>query len=158
MKYLALYILILLIHPLLFSQEHKDRSIYLELAGNGGIGSVNYEADLFTKEKKHLCWRAGLSGFPIDKNNGFAFVIPLSANFIYGRDHQLELGIGQSLTVTTKVKLFVRTVPIVGYRFQPAEKSWFIRVSYTPLISNIWDIQYQHWGGISFGFKLKSKE
>ena len=134
------------------------KSIYLELAGSGGIGSINYEKQFAQHLKTQYTWRAGFSLAPIDKNNGTGLVFPLMINALLGKKaHQLELGIGQGITLTTKGHFFALGTAVLGYRYQKPDKRWFYRVSYTPLISYLADFQYQHWAGISVGYTFNRK-
>lgn len=136
----------------------KGRSVYFELAGSGGLGSFNYEKVFFQKNTTEYTWRAGLSIAPIDRNNGFGIVFPLMVNAIVGKAaHKLEIGLGQGITITTKGSAFALTTAVIGYRYQPETKNWFYRISYTPLISYLVDLQMQQWGGISIGYKLKPR-
>jgi hypothetical protein len=38
-----------LLFSTLYSQEDKERSIYLEVGGSGGLGSINYEASILKR-------------------------------------------------------------------------------------------------------------
>tara|TARA_B100000508_G_scaffold141092_1_gene146463 strand:- start:134452 stop:134928 length:477 start_codon:yes stop_codon:yes gene_type:complete len=142
-----------------YSQDNKIRSIYLELGGSGGLGSINYEASIFPSLKSDLhrnTWRAGFSVAPIDKNNGTGLVFPIMINSLIGRkNHLLELGVGQGVTITTRGSFFTLTTAAVGYRFESSAKPWFFRATYTPLISYLVDFQVQQWGGISLGYRFK---
>ena len=135
----------------------KNKAVFLELGGSGGLASVNFEKTFLTKNKKEFTWRAGLSFAPIDKNNGTSIVVPLIVNVLAGQhSHKLELGLGQGLTLTTKGNFFALTTAVVGYRYQSPLKRWFYRVTYTPLISYLVDFQVQHWGGLSIGYRLNN--
>lgn len=139
--------------------EAKSKSIYLELAGSGGLGSVNYEQDFYLFNKGALAWRAGFSVAPIDKNNGVGLVFPLMAHAKIGTgSSQVDLGVGQGFTMTTKGAFFLLTTASVGYRFQKETSPWFFRAAYTPLISYIVDFQVQHWGGLSIGYTLNASK
>ncbi len=139
--------------------EVKSKSVYLELAGSGGLGSVNYEQDFYLFEKGALAWRAGFSMAPIDKNNGVGLVFPLMAHAKIGTgSSQVDLGVGQGFTMTTKGAFFLLTTASVGYRFQKETSPWFFRAAYTPLISYIVDFQVQHWGGLSIGYTLNASK
>lgn len=139
-------------------ESTKRNSLFFELAGSGGFGSINFEQSFLRKNAFELNWRAGLSFAPIDKNNGTGIVFPLMINTLLGKSsHKGEIGLGQGITVTTRGSLFALTTAVVGYRFQSSEKPWFYRVSYTPLISYLVDFQVQHWGGISVGYTFKNK-
>lgn len=158
MKKLSLLFFISLFYNINFGQTDfkKRKSIFLELAGSGGFGSINYETNFYKKNNLELTWRAGLSIFPIDNNNGFAFTFPLMINTLIGKEsHKLELGIGQGVTVTTKGSAFALGLATVGYRYQPLDKNLFYRITYTPLISYLIDFQVQQWGGISIGYTFK---
>lgn len=136
--------------------SYSQKALYLELGGSGGLGSINYEKTFINKEKINYLWRAGVSVFPIDKNNGWVIVVPLMVHTLIGKgNHLIELGAGQTISITTKGSFFLRTPLALGYRYQHPDKKLFYRITYTPIISNIIDLQYQHWGGISLGFKLK---
>ncbi|NOZ48019.1 MAG: hypothetical protein GXO79_14765 [Chlorobi bacterium] len=153
-----LTIFILILATQAFCQEFvQKKSVYIELGGSAGFGSVNYE-NIFNKNGKiDLLWRIGISGFPIDKNAGFVFIIPTTISGLIGKkNHKIELGIGQGISMSTKGRFFSLTTPVIGYRYQNAGKRFFYRVSYTPLISYILDFQYQNWLGISIGYNLNS--
>ena len=99
-----------------------------------------------------------MSFAPVDKNNGTGIIFPLMVNSIIGkRDHKLEFGLGQGVTVNTKGHFFTLTTAAVGYRYQPEAKKWFYRVTYTPLISYLFNFQIQQWAGISIGYSFNKK-
>lgn len=150
----------------------KQRNIFLELAGSGGLGSINLEKPLWIPSDygmarrdncgplKHssyfLGWRFGFSLSPIDRNNGVALIFPVMINWIYGcGNHKLEIGAGLAPTVTTRLSLYVKSPLLLGYRFEPSDKRWFARVSYTPIVGWLVDYQWQHWGGVSIGYHLQ---
>ena len=133
----------------------RHHSVYFELAGSGGFGSFNYEWTFKQQEKIRWMLRAGLSGTYIDKNNGVAFIFPVMVHTVYGRKHGLDIGIGQALTVTTRGGVFLRTPLSIGYRLEPNQKRIFYRFSYTPIVSYLIDFQWEHWGGITIGYKLR---
>ena len=78
MKQTAFIILLTFISNITFGQTdlNKRKSIYLEIAGSGGLGSINYEKLFYKKNNTEFTWRAGLSFAPIDKNNGTGIVFP----------------------------------------------------------------------------------
>lgn len=150
----------------------QERSIFLEIGGSGGLGSINYEAPLWIPSDygpkfRDMCgspphssflftWRAGFSLSPIDKNNGVAIIFPAMVNWVYGcGKHKLEIGGGFAPTITTKGSFYIKSPLLAGYRFEPTDKRWFARISYTPIVGWLVDYQWQHWAGISIGYKLK---
>ncbi len=135
------------------------RSLFFELAGSGGLGSVNFEQRFWEQNVTELTWRAGFSLAPVDKNNGIGLVFPVMVNVLLGeKSHKLELGLGQGITISTHGSFFALTTAVIGYRYQSADKKWFYRVSYTPLISYLVDFQIQQWGGLSIGYSLNNKK
>ncbi len=135
--------------------SQKRNYLSFEALGSGGFGSLNFEHQLFEGNFTDVHFRSGLSFFPIDKNNGTAIVFPLMIHGIFGeKKHKLDVGIGQSLSVTTRGSLFLRMPFSVGYRIEPDEKRYYFRVSYTPIISYIYNFQWENWGGLTFGYKL----
>lgn len=155
MKLITIILLLILSANLIFGQTNlnKRKSFFLEIAGSGGVGSINYERQFHQNGKTEFTWRLGLSVAPIDKNNGTAIVFPVMINSLVGNNsHKLELGLGQGVTITTKGSLFALTIASLGYRYQPENKNWFYRITYTPLISYLVDFQVQQWGGVSIGY------
>jgi len=136
--------------------QTPSSSVYFELAGSGGLGSFNFEKLLTVKPVIQSGWRVGFSIAPIDRNNGAGIVIPVHFMALIGPGHhQLDLGFGQGLTLTTNGSLFALGNMVVGWRHTFKNKKWFLRVAYTPLISYLIDFQWQHWVGISMGYNLK---
>lgn len=129
-----------------FSNEAKN-VWYLEVAGNGGIVSVNYERFL----TQNVSLRIGI---------GTAILIlgtaPVMVNFCVGKDHRVELGMG--ITVGTGIADFdsggykdesgVVGTATVGYRYQPVNGGGVFRIGVTPFFAGG---EFQLWGGISFG-------
>ncbi len=141
------------------TETSKKKSICFELAGSGGIASINFEKEFLIKPKSTFVWRTGLSFAPIDKNNGTGIVFPLMVHWLKGENnHKLDIGIGQGVTITTRGSFFALTTASIGYRYQNPSKKWFYRVAYTPLIYYLIDFQVQHWGGISIGYTLNNKK
>ena len=129
-------------------------AISLEIAGVGGFGSVSYSKEFKKWDKLGLEYRVGLSFMPIDRNNGNAIIFPLMIHGVYGNGkHRADAGIGQSLTITTKGSVFLRMPASFGYRFQ-TEGHFFYRFAYTPIVSYIYNFQWEHWGGVTIGYNL----
>jgi hypothetical protein len=136
----------------------SDKYLTFELAGSGGLASVNYETSLLQKESINLYLRFGFSVAPIDKNNGVALVFPVMAHAVWGKTkHKLDIGLGQSISITTTGQYYILMPLSVGYRFQPEDKNYYLRAAYTPIVSYLLDFQWQHWAGITFGYKLNRK-
>lgn len=153
----SLMIILPFLAPSVFCQnDFKRQSLFFELAGSGGLGSLNYEQTFNSGKLVNFGWRLGLSLAPIDKNNGSGLVFPIMVQALIGQNaHKFELGLGQGFTITTKGQFFLLTTPSIGYRLQPARKNWFYRASYTPLVSYLVDFQVQQWAGMSIGYTFK---
>ena len=135
------------------AQDTVSQRVYFELGGSSGLASFNYEKDFYQHDWLCLGWSVGLSGFPIDKNNGIVFVIPTLLHCEIGaQPNKLEFGIGQALSVTTKASGFSMLTPFVGYRYHNPQSRWMYRVTYTPIVSYLLQFQYQHWMGLSVGY------
>lgn len=170
------FIFIPIVFACLLAQQvsAQSRTIFLELGGSGGLGSINYEKPLWIPSDYgpklrdncgspphsgyFLSWRFGFSLTPVDKNNGVALVFPVMMNWIYGcGNHKLEVGAGLASTITTKGSFYFKSPLVLGYRFEPKDKHLFMRIGYTPIVGWWFDRQWQHWAGISIGYKLQSK-
>lgn len=129
-----------------------QKAIFLELGGNGGLASINYEMPVLKNLESDFNLRFGFSMSPVDKNNGNVLVFPVMFNGTLGKKHAFEYGIGQTFSVTTKGAFFIMGIAQAGYRYNFSSKPLFLRVNYTPIISYILDFQWQHWGGVSIGY------
>jgi len=130
--------------------------VFLEFGGSGGLASINIEHPVYTTQAFALDMRYGFSLAPIDRNNGTNLIFPVMVHGIWGPgSHKLDLGVGQTLSISTRGNFFLTAPMAAGYRYQPKGKYYFIRLSYTPLLSYLVDIQWQHWGGITFGYSLR---
>lgn len=151
----ALFLLLLCNCHFGFSQQNG--AVSFEALGVGGFGSFSYSKEFKRWDKLGLEYRVGLSFTPIDKNNGDGIIIPGLLHATYGNGkHMADFGIGQTLTVTTRLSLFLRMPLSFGYRLQ-TDGPWFYRIAYTPLISYIYNAQWEHWGGFTVGFNLGKK-
>lgn len=159
-RWISIAMIMCFFPPSMQGQDTTGHSaaFFFELAGSGGLGSFNYEKFFYSNKSTSYNWRAGVSVAPIDKNNGVGIVFPVMINAVTGKNaNKLELGLGQGITITTKGNFFTLTTANIGYRRQPADKNWFYRINYTPLISYLVDFQWQHWGGISIGYSFNNK-
>ena len=135
-----------------------DRFWHLEAMGTGGLASFSYEHQFMGYSSGRMSWRIGLSAFPIDQNTGTVLVFPFLLQGQHGRGKlRLEYGLGQIPSVTTKGSFFMRGSGLLGLRWEEADRPWIVRASYTPLLSYLVDWQYEHWGGLSVGFRWQKK-
>lgn len=152
-KTLSTIVLLLLLSPA--NAQNKERYLSIELAGSGGLGSVNFEKTVLDRAPIDLYMRYGLSFVPLDVNNGFGLVFPIMIHAKIGNStNYADFGIGQAFTITTKGAFYLRMPISFGYRFEPEGKRYYIRPAYTPIISYLFDFQWEHWGGFTFGYRL----
>lgn len=151
-----------------FSQKdaaHIARNLlYLEVGGVGGYGSVNYERVVFGKKNLMFGMRFGMSTYHIkDYTNKFNpdILMPLLVNGYYGKNHKIELGIGQTFAsiihanITdfkpTRITNF-HTNFSIGYRYQKNTGGIVFRFAYTPIID--FNNYFRHWVGVSCGYSF----
>ena len=148
-------------------------SLYVELGGNGGLYTINYDRILHRGEWFHTSARAGVY---YNWWGGGRLGIPLEVNGLFGRkEHFLEMGVSfvyshgfepvvhkADPAVPSSEDIYhnfadLRAIGRLGYRYQKPEGGLFFRAAYTPntfvwsatpggLFSGAW-----HWFGISVG-------
>lgn len=138
--------------------------IYLEVAGVGGYGSLNFERIIRNKKKLMFAIRAGISSYHIkDYTNKFNpdILLPLGLVGYYGNCHKLECGIGETMSNIVHADVLdfkpSRTTSFhtnfsVGYRYQKSSGGVIFRCTYTPIIE--YNKYFRHWAGISFGYSF----
>jgi len=131
-----------------FSNIQRN-SFYVELGGNGGVISINYERIVPMNNKFGL-------GFRIGAGTADALTGLIEVNFIFGKSkHYLETGIGYANAINypdqwSSVRL--------GYRYQ-AKKGFLFRLApmyiynYERLKGNF-DVFGGIWLGASFGYSF----
>ncbi len=152
---IVLLILVMLIQVSSFAQgttasandfeSMKKNTIYLELAGNALIYSVNYDR-LITP---NIACRVGLSALPLNFPDAysFSFALPMSASYLLnfaGSSSHLEAGIGITPMVSIlsgmyaslgiKPEINIMLVPMLGYRLQPKHEGFNFRLLWTPIV------------------------
>lgn len=162
------YIIILLISINCKAKSQLDTTyitqnlVYIEIGGIGGYGSLNYERIIPVKEKLKIGMRIGLSTYNVtDYTTKFNpdIIIPLAINGLYGNNHKLVLGFGQTISNIVQAnhsnwkperKTNLYTNFTIGYRYQKDSGGIFVSCNYTPIIE-FYD-SYRNWGGILIGF------
>lgn len=150
----------------IFTSRH---SAYLEVGGNGGLFSLNYENIFWQKGKLKTAARLGLSPlFLFDLNSKLHFVpfVPTEVvGFLGRKNHHFEFGAGYTPfwrpvskdKFSSQVDAFQYGyfLPFrLGYRFQRPEKGdYFYRIGYTPAFISLKDkfLFEPLYGGISIG-------
>jgi hypothetical protein len=161
-KHCLLLILVFAISNHCFSQHDinnlfsKRNALYIEVGGNAGYYSLNYDIIFFQKGNFKLDWRNGFSLLPIIN---LPIFIPLEINTLFGKSkHHFECGLGYTPVLflgETNEKYSDIILFRVGYRYQKPNGGLLLRIGFTPGISNV-DINsdkysFGPWFGISIG-------
>jgi hypothetical protein len=132
------------------------RNVFSELGGNGGLYSLNYENKLCRFKNSRLNWNAGFSVVPLSTRAVVDF--PVSVNWLIGnKRNKFEIGTGQVLVLSLGGGKggTIRGTFRFGYRYENEKKRYYFLFAYTPFYSYIQNLQYENWGGISFGYYFK---
>ncbi len=144
---------------------HSKNILYLEIGGIGGYGSLNYERIKLIKANLKIGLRIGVSTCNVaDYTTKFNpdIIIPISINGIYGYNHKIEFGFGQTISNIVIAnhsnwkpdrKTNFHANFTIGYRYQKDKGGVIFRCSYTPIVE--FYKFYRHWGSISIGYAFK---
>lgn len=163
-------ILILFILPLLFVNTvftkandiaFSKNCFYLELLGQGILGSVNYEY----RFAPHWSSRVGFTKESIFIPIGLNIDIkgsPVMINYLSGQgSHHLEVGLGifaawikgddfWGIDLNTDEKFMPLYTATIGFRHQPREGGIVYKIGFTPLFDG--NGNGNIWGGLSLGY------
>jgi hypothetical protein len=116
----------------IYGQNTKDTSriakntLHLELLGNAGVSSFNYDRILLSKNKFKISGRIGIS-LDFLENGSY----PIEFNFLFGKKNNLETGIGYTFIVYS-IEDIIHDSPFVyslGYRFQKPNGGFFFKTA-----------------------------
>jgi hypothetical protein len=142
-------------------------AVYLELLGNGGLYSINYERALLD----NVTARVGFSYFSVGATAADGsgqqssakislMTAPIMANYLVGgKSHNLELGAGALVVYasgeasgggasSSAEGVGIAGTATVGYRYQPQDGGFLFKAGFTPLVT---ESGFQGWGGLSLG-------
>lgn len=159
-----------------FGQVTKDstsiskNTVYLELLGNGGVYSFNYDRILLTKTLFKISGSVGISYIPPSFRYNHTFTYPLEINLLYGIRNHFELGIGYTPVFNLyKEDIFKiyddYSYPAlrIGYRFQKPNGGFFLRAGLLLYIGkNEFITDYSNYGNnrtwisLGFGYTFKN--
>ena len=143
---------------------------YIELLGNGGLYSLNYDRIFIYKEKFKVSGRAGAAVFFNNVHVEQTYLI--ENNYIFfSNPHHLEIGPGLTFQTKYNTKCNNDSVPFweslwfgmfrLGYRFQRREEGFFFRAGITPVFFAKNDCgtflpppKNWFWGGIALGISF----
>lgn len=144
------------------SLSHSRNVLYLEAAGAGGYGSLNFERTLYIKKFLTLAMRFGIGTYHLyDFTNKLNpdLLMPFSAVSTFGKNHKIEFSLGQVLTSIVNTEFTERNAKrkggfhsycSLGYRYQKNVPGLMFRCTYTPILE--FNSNFRHWLGVSFGY------
>lgn len=162
-KHLFLFISFFLFSIFLTAQDSIRVNAFLEIGGNAGITSINFDKPVIIFKKSFLSLRVGIGisqEVRINQKTQDYFFIPTMIHYSIGKaPHYFETGFGLSLGISTRGNIISRISPSLGYRFQKSESSgMFFRITYTPLLPSGFGDELKQWGGLSVGYTFQSRK
>lgn len=172
---------LLLVSTLLYAQEDyvakpprdyatkpAKNAAFVELAGNGGLYSLNFDRIYYYKEKVKLSARLGFAINPHGIYVEQTYV--LEQNFIlFKNPHHIEFGIGATMQnqfnescKTTGEYLWEKIIYSslrCGYRYQKQDDGFFLKAGLTPIFMQQSNCgfnagYFQLWGGVGVGMSF----
>lgn len=151
-----------------YSKKPAKNAGFIELGGNAGLYSLNFDRIYYYKEKLKLSARVGFAphfnGIYIEQE------YVLENNFIlFKNPHHLELGLGATLQRRYNEKpkqtdsYFWENIWFsvwrCGYRYQKQDDGFFFRAGLTPVVMSndaegFHSDYFQFWAGVSFGISF----
>lgn len=136
--------------------QNRNNSVFLEAGGTAVWYSVNYERKFSLKPMHRITAGIGTSVIPTESYTMFSGL--LSAGYLYGEKHNLELGIG--LTYLFSDPEYVGSARI-GYRYE-APKGFLFRIGFSPIYGKFAETGLEEysgkgvlpWGYISVGYSF----
>jgi hypothetical protein len=124
-----------------------QNAAYVELLGNGGLLSINYDrklSDRFSLRAGVGNWGSEGTGWDDRKVETTMTTVPLLANYLGGSGSgRLELGAGvlfghrkreSSFSEPDVSYTFTSLTGVVGYRYQPSSRGLMFRAGATPIL------------------------
>ncbi len=161
-------------------QTFQKHSLFLELMGNGGLYSINYDGIWWhrTYQQKSIKVSTRLGIAYATNLQEESLLLPLENNILFSRNylHHLELGLGGTwlgfarevivdkqtqLQKGQEFSLFAR----FGYRYQPSTGGFFFRIGFTPLLYTwspfpltTFKDYLAPWAAFGFGYTFKARK
>jgi hypothetical protein len=154
MQRIHLVLIFFLIPGLLFAQHRSNpqsfrkNTVFIEILGNAGTYSLNYDRLLYQSKGYKLAGRLGFSFFPKKTYNIQSMPFELSVMFFASGNHHIEIGSGLSyikgletkdvITDFTGSRKYVSEslyLPFrLGYRYQRQRGRLFLKAGVIPMI------------------------
>ncbi|KQC02453.1 hypothetical protein [Pedobacter sp. Hv1] len=165
-KQYILTIICLLICTNTFAQSNRN-SVYVEIGGNGGAYSINYDRLFILSQQLRFAPRIGISWLGSDR-----FTAPIEANLLLGKNSDsknfAEFGLGTTIVSkkSKNINGFTLSDEIIdekgmnallssrlGFRHQKPQGGFMYRIGFT-LLYNSYPIDHKFipFGGVSLGY------
>ncbi|NIT60916.1 MAG: hypothetical protein GWN00_33325 [Aliifodinibius sp.] len=148
-------------------KRSRTQSFYMEFLGSAAVYSLNYDRLI----SEHFGFRVGLGFLDGIYGERIDFIgVPVLLNYLIkvSDSHNLELGLGISMLKFRKFtenpdevdEFRIAETMSIGYRYQPRNKSFIFRITFTPFfkpfINPDEEVQdaipfFGPWGGLSVG-------
>jgi hypothetical protein len=133
------------------SEKTARNTVYVELLGNAGLYSVNYDRLL----SPSVSGRVG--AMFISYGEVGVTLVPVMVNYLRGNNHKVELGVGPVFIIASAdfdgfgslESAGVGGTATFGYRYQPKKRGFNFRVGFTPIV---FGGEVFPSGGLSVGF------
>jgi len=143
-------------------QQRIQHNLFVEFFGNSfSFYNLTYDFSYKIAYKHKIAMGLGGQCLPYDSD----VVLGLSPqiNYIYGKKHHFELGIGYSILWGGYDIDVLRTIPIrTGYRYQKEKGGFLWKIAFVTLYSEDlrWfpNFNFYPWGSVAFGYSFKNKK
>lgn len=151
-----------------YTKKPAKNAAYVELGGNAGFYSLNFERTYFYRERFKMAARLGFS--PQPHGHYFEQVYIIENNFIFFKNpHHIEVGIGETIQrrynerCNTVNDYFWEnlwwSIVRIGYRYQKQDDGIFCKIALTPIMMQKNDCEFnpnyfQLWAGFSIGMSF----
>lgn len=143
---------------------YAANSIFIQVLGKAGYGSVNYERLFLPEQNVSPGIRIGLGGYNMRDFTGALnpdLIMPVSVVAFYGSPHAAEVSAGMIFSSIVQVsqgvwkpeRVYRSSASIgIGYRYMKKEGGVMLGIVYNPVLE--FYERLVHWGGISVGFSF----
>jgi len=130
-----------------FFNQRPKKNLFLELAGNGGLLSINHEKINLISFKLMMVSKIGLGctqDYSFKSPENYFISLPGNLTFCFGKRRVLfELGFGATVFLKVNGPFYEFSFyPIVGYRFQPLKANKLFLKATISLPQNLGYINY----------------
>jgi hypothetical protein len=152
LRFILYFLLFFSIHLSAQSLNSVSNSVYLELGGNGLLGSINYEREIIN----NFNIRLGLSALPQGGGNSsgldWSFCPLIMFNYLYRLSKESSSGYALGAGILFEGENQVFPSFLIGYRYSPIGGGITFQIAITPII----DLQHQldFWGGVAIGYRF----